>query len=94
MGLLDSLGLGDTLKGALGQIEAAGLPALVNSVLAKTQYHDLNGLVAKLQQGGLGPQVQSWLGNQLEDVQDVGVWATAEAQDPVPDDCVSPTPRS
>src|SRR5271156_3045967 len=63
MGLLDSLGLGDTLKGALGQVEAAAVPALINAVLAKTQYHDLNGLVAALQKGGLGPQVQSWLGN-------------------------------
>src|SRR5271156_5579384 len=63
MGLLDSLGLGDTLKGALGQVEAAAVPALVNAVLAKTQYHDLNGLVAALQKGGLGPQVQSWLGS-------------------------------
>jgi uncharacterized protein YidB (DUF937 family) len=62
MGLLDSLGLGDTLKGALGSIEAAAVPALINAVLAKTQYHDLNGLVAALQKGGLGPQVQSWLG--------------------------------
>src|SRR5271155_6263878 len=62
MGLLDSLGLGDTLKGALGQVEAAAVPAMVNAVLAKTQYHDLNGLVAALQKGGLGPQVQSWLG--------------------------------
>jgi uncharacterized protein YidB (DUF937 family) len=63
MGLLDSLGLGDSLKGALGQVEAAAVPALINAVLAKTQYHDLNGLVAALQKGGLGPQVQSWLGN-------------------------------
>ena len=62
MGLLDNLGLGDVLKGALGQVEAAALPALVNGVLAKTQYHDLNGLVAALQSGGLGSQVQSWLG--------------------------------
>lgn len=59
MGLLDSLGLG----GAFGQIEAAAAPALINAVLAKTQYHDLNGLLAALQKGGLGPQVQSWLGN-------------------------------
>jgi uncharacterized protein YidB (DUF937 family) len=59
MGLLDSLGLG----GALSSVEGAAVPALVNAVLAKTQYHDLNGLVAALEQGGLGPQVQSWLGN-------------------------------
>ena len=62
MGLLDNLGLGDALKGALGQIEAAAVPALINGVLAKTQYHDLNGLVAALQKGGLNAQVQSWLG--------------------------------
>ena len=62
MGLLDSLGLGDALKGALGQVEAAALPALLNAVLAKTQYQDLNGLVAALQKGGLNAQVQSWLG--------------------------------
>ena len=62
MGLLDNLGLGDVLKGALGQVEAAALPALINGVLAKTQYNDLNGLVAALQSGGLGSQVQSWLG--------------------------------
>ena len=59
MGLLDSLGLG----GLFGSAEAAALPALINAVLAKTQYHDLNGLVEALQKGGLGPQVQSWLGN-------------------------------
>jgi uncharacterized protein YidB (DUF937 family) len=62
MGLLDNLGLGDALKGVLGQVEGAALPTLINTVLAQTQYHDLNGLVAALQKGGLGPQVQSWLG--------------------------------
>ncbi len=62
MGLLDNLGLGDVLKGALGQIEGAAVPALVNGLLAKTQYRDLNGLVAALQHGGLNAQVQSWLG--------------------------------
>lgn len=62
MGLLDSLGLGGALKGALGQVESAALPALINGVLAKTPYHDLNGLVAALQNGGLNTQVQSWLG--------------------------------
>ena len=39
------------------------MPALINTVLAQTQYHDLPGLVAALEKGGLGPQVQSWLGN-------------------------------
>ena len=54
------MGLFDSLKGAL---EGEALPALLSTVLAQTQYHDLNGLVAALQKGGLGPQVQSWLGN-------------------------------
>jgi uncharacterized protein YidB (DUF937 family) len=31
--------------------------------LAKTNLGDLQGLVTKLQQGGLNDQVQSWLGN-------------------------------
>jgi uncharacterized protein YidB (DUF937 family) len=59
MGLLDELNLG----GMLGQIEASAAPALLNALLAKTQFGDLNGLVNQLQQSGLGPQVQSWLGN-------------------------------
>ena len=62
MGLLDSLGLGDMLKSLLGQAELGGLPALINAVLAKTEYRDLNGLVAALQKGGLDEQVKSWLG--------------------------------
>ena len=40
MGLLDSLGLGDMLKSLLGQAESAGLPAVINNVLAQTQYRD------------------------------------------------------
>jgi uncharacterized protein YidB (DUF937 family) len=59
---LDNLGLGDMLKSLLGQAESADLPAIVNNVLAQTQYRDLNGLVAALQKGGLNAQVQSWLG--------------------------------
>jgi uncharacterized protein YidB (DUF937 family) len=62
MGLLDNLNLGDLLKGALGQIESAALPTLVGTVLAQTKYHDLNGLVTALQQGGLDSEVKSWLG--------------------------------
>jgi uncharacterized protein YidB (DUF937 family) len=62
MGLLDNLGIGGVFKGALGEIEAAAVPALINGILAKTQYHDLNGLVTALQNGGLQAQVKSWLG--------------------------------
>jgi uncharacterized protein YidB (DUF937 family) len=54
------MGLFESLKGAL---ESEALPAMLNTVLAQTQYHDLPGLVAALEKGGLGPQVQSWLGN-------------------------------
>jgi len=62
MGLLQDLNLGGLLQGALGQIEAQAAPTLINALLAKTQFGDLNGLVAHLQQGGLQSQVQSWLG--------------------------------
>ena len=57
------MGLFDSLKGALGSVEGAAFPAMISAVLAQTQYHDLPGLVAALEKGGLGPQVQSWLGN-------------------------------
>jgi uncharacterized protein YidB (DUF937 family) len=61
MGLLD--GLTGALGGTLGQVEAAAMPALISAALAKTNLGDLQGLVSQLQQGGLGNQVQSWLGN-------------------------------
>jgi uncharacterized protein YidB (DUF937 family) len=57
------MSLFDKIKGALGSVEASAVPALINAALENTDLHDLNGLVAKLQQGGLGPQVQSWLSN-------------------------------
>lgn len=61
MGLFDNLG--GALKGVLGQVEAAAVPALISAALAKTNLGNLQGLVNQLQQGGLGPQVQSWLGS-------------------------------
>jgi uncharacterized protein YidB (DUF937 family) len=61
------MGLLDSVSGALGinpgQVEAAALPALISDALSKTNLGNLQGLVTQLQQGGLGPQVQSWLGN-------------------------------
>jgi uncharacterized protein YidB (DUF937 family) len=57
MGLLDKLG------GVIGQVTTAAAPALISQVLAKTNLGDLQGIVNQLQQGGLGPQVQSWLSN-------------------------------
>jgi len=61
MGLFDNIG--GALRDVVGQVVAAEAPALVSAVLAKTNLGDLQGLVAKLQQGGLHEQVQSWLGN-------------------------------
>jgi uncharacterized protein YidB (DUF937 family) len=63
MSLIDELNLGGVLKSALGQVEASAAPALINALMARTQFGDLNGLFAQLQQGGVGAQVQSWLGN-------------------------------
>jgi uncharacterized protein YidB (DUF937 family) len=60
MGLLDDVGA--ALKGVLGQSEAGAMPALISAALAKTDLGNLNGIVAQLQQGGLGSQVASWLG--------------------------------
>jgi uncharacterized protein YidB (DUF937 family) len=61
MGLLDNIG--GVLKGVLGQDAAGAMPALISAALAKTDLGNLNGIVAQLQQGGLGDQVASWLGS-------------------------------
>jgi uncharacterized protein YidB (DUF937 family) len=69
MGLLDELGsglkgvVGQVLGGAAGNGDANTLPALLSQVLGKTDIGSVGGLVAKLQEGGLGSQVSSWLGN-------------------------------
>lgn len=57
MGLLDQIG------GSLKGLAAAEAPALISAALAKTNMGDLQGVVDKLQQGGLGDQVKSWLGD-------------------------------
>jgi len=57
MGLLDSLG------GSLRNVAAAAAPALIAEALKQTKLSNLQGIVDQLQQGGLGPEVQSWLGN-------------------------------
>jgi uncharacterized protein YidB (DUF937 family) len=61
VGLLDKLG--GSLGGLVGQLTAEAAPALIQAALAKTNLGDLQGLVNQLQQGGLGDQVKSWLGN-------------------------------
>jgi uncharacterized protein YidB (DUF937 family) len=52
----------DALKGAVGNLvgeaEQGGLPALIKNVLGE---EGLQSVLAKLKQGGLGPQVASWL---------------------------------
>ena len=67
MGLFDQIG--GALKGVLSSELAANGPALLNAALAKTNIGDLKGLVEQLQQGGLGEQVKSWLG----DGQNIGI---------------------
>ena len=61
------MGLFDNMKGSLGgmigQVAAAAAPALISAALAKTNLGNLQGLVNQLQQGGMGDQVKSWLGN-------------------------------
>jgi uncharacterized protein YidB (DUF937 family) len=57
MGLLDSLG------GSLRNVAAAAAPVLIAEALKQTNLGNLQGIVNELQLGGLGPQVQSWLGN-------------------------------
>ena len=61
------MGLFDNISGSLGgmieQVTASAAPGLISAALAKTNLGDLNGLVAQLQQNGMGDQVKSWLGN-------------------------------
>lgn len=57
------MGLFDNLGGSLGGMLGAAAPGLISAALAKTNLGDMQGIVNHLQQGGLGTQVQSWLGN-------------------------------
>jgi uncharacterized protein YidB (DUF937 family) len=63
MGILDSLTSSPAFKGALGQLEAAVVPAVLSEVLGNGGQGGLSAIVAKLEQGGLGDQVKSWIGN-------------------------------
>ncbi len=58
MGIFDGLA-----GGILGQVEAKVLPGLLEKALAETNLGSLQGLLDKLRQSGLGPQVASWLGS-------------------------------
>ena len=61
MGMLDQIK--GSLKGAMDMLNSGQGQELISTVLAKTNMGDLQGLVTQLQQGGLGEQVKSWLGN-------------------------------
>jgi uncharacterized protein YidB (DUF937 family) len=62
MGLFDEIVSG-ALKGVMGQAEQSLLPGLLSQLLANTSLGSVGGLLQQLQQGGLGGQVASWLGN-------------------------------
>lgn len=63
MGLFDSLQNSPAFKNALGQLEGAVLPAVLGEVLGSGGQGGLSAIVAKLEQGGFGDQVKSWIGN-------------------------------
>jgi len=63
MGILDSLENSPAFKSALGQMEAAVVPVVLNEVMGNNGQGGLSAILAKLQQAGLGDQVKSWLGN-------------------------------
>jgi uncharacterized protein YidB (DUF937 family) len=62
MGILDSLENSPALRGVLGQLGAAVLPAVLGEVMGTGSQGGLNAIVAKLEQAGLGDQVKSWIG--------------------------------
>ena len=62
MGLFDEI-VSDALKGVMGQGGQSLLPGLLSQLLANTNLGSVGGLLQQLQQGGLGGQVASWLGN-------------------------------
>lgn len=63
MGILDSLENSPELRGMLGQLGAAVIPAVLGEVLGNGGQGGLSAIVAKLEQAGFGDQVKSWIGN-------------------------------
>lgn len=61
MGLFDDIS--GALKGLVGQGDDASVPSMISAALGKTDLGSLQGVVSKLQAGGLGDQVKSWLGD-------------------------------
>lgn len=61
MGLFDKVVSG-VVKGLAKAVDPAAIPGLATQYLAKTELRDANGLLARLRQGGLDREVESWLG--------------------------------
>jgi uncharacterized protein YidB (DUF937 family) len=61
MGLFDKVVSG-MVKGLAKTVDAAAIPGLALQYLAKTEVGDAAGLIARLRQGGLDQEVESWLG--------------------------------
>lgn len=53
--------LGNLLNSALSGPMGQALPGMLNNALANTPFGNVEGLIAQLQQSGLGDQVASWL---------------------------------
>ncbi|MCA6122674.1 DUF937 domain-containing protein [Bradyrhizobium sp. WSM 1704] len=62
MGILDSFENSPELKGILGQLGTAVLPAVLGEVLGNGGQGGLSAIVARLERAGLGEQVKSWIG--------------------------------
>jgi uncharacterized protein YidB (DUF937 family) len=66
MGLFDQI-ISGALRGAMGQgdqgDQSSLMGGLLGQMLGQTNLGGLGGLLTQLQQGGLGHEVASWLGN-------------------------------
>lgn len=61
MGLFDKV-MSGMVKGLANVVDPTAIPGLVSQYLAKTEIGDTAGLIARLRQGGLDQEVESWLG--------------------------------
>lgn len=57
------MGLFDDIKGAVFQAAEGEAQGLIGGAVEKAVPGGLDGLLSKLQEGGLGEQVQSWIGD-------------------------------
>jgi uncharacterized protein YidB (DUF937 family) len=62
MGIFDDFGM--TFKGLVGQTEPSALPQLLGPVLKQSSIRDLQGVVDRLEQNGLGDRVWEWANHQ------------------------------